>query len=243
MLHVTAVVICHKLEQYVDRAVGSLVTQARKPDRIVLLGTDCRDETRRALDAWTHHLHGVEAVYSDRPLTCAQSKSLAARVALAKKATNLPLQAEQAFFTLDADDWVLPHFMHRTARYMEASDAAVVGCDYQVLSDDGYMTESGVNHGPMSEVFARNPLPCCSLIRLDAFQAVGGFCEDLIFEDWGLWVALAKAGYRLFRYPQVLFTHVRHQTNLTKGCNVQRAIEQIEWLTKSKSTAMPSPHG
>lgn len=225
-MHITAFVICHKLERYVDRALASLAVQTRLPDRIVAVGTDCRTETADALRRWSDR--GVEVVFSPKPLKCWESKNFCGDCAINLRTSAIRVE-DRAFFTLDADDWVFPRFVELAAGYMEVSGCDVVGCDYCTLFADGRLLPAGANRTPIDDIAKANPLPCCSLIRASAFHKAGGY-EPLLFEDWGLWLKLHALGARLFRYPLPLFCYVRHDSNITNTVRFDEALGQIHAL-------------
>lgn len=226
-MKLTAVVITHKLEQYVHRAIASVLTQTRRPDRIILLGTDCRAETLDALMRW-EGLPGVEIHVTQKPLTCAASKNYAASVLYME---------DEAFFTLDADDWISPHYVEKCMGAMEAGGYAVVGCDYQVINPYGYMAQASANKADIADVVNLNPLPSCSIIRRSAFEEMGGYDESFAFEDWGLWLRLWQSGAKMSRYPLTMFTYLKHATNKSKGDDLFLARQQIADLVDSLSHA------
>lgn len=224
-MHLTAVVITHKLERYVDRAIASVVTQTRRPDRIVALGTDCRPETLKALHKWSGQ---VEIVMTGEPLTCCASKNVAATVYVREGG---------AFFTLDADDWINPHFVEKCMGCMERGGYAAVGCDYQIIDGHGFVHQAKANTTDIADMATANPLPSCSIIRRNAFDAVGGYDESFSFEDWAFWLKLKDAGYPICRYPIVLYNHLRHATNKTNTDDRVIAHKQITDLVERLSHA------
>lgn len=158
-------------------------------------------------------------------LTCMQSKRFAGD--FLSKIENKKDSVE-AFFILDADDWLMPRYLERVASYMEAKpDVAAVGCDYQVIHASGIVQPSSINATPITEIAVRNPLPSCSLVRLSTYLEVGGYQTEYQYEDWALWASFVKAGHRIFRWPQVLYNHLRHETNLTNGQDQMVGKRQI----------------
>jgi hypothetical protein len=227
-MFVVACVICHKLESYVDKAIASIVTQTRKPDLILLVGTDCRIETRAALEHWECTTHPIQLAASDTPLTCCQSKNFCADLVTERVTAERLNTEEVAFFTLDADDWIEERFLEVCLRYMEAG-SSVVGCDYQFAMPTGFYKPATANETDIvADITKFNPLPSCSLIRLSDFIACGGYSENTRYEDWCLWIRMHYAGFRLFRYPQTLFNYRQHAANLSRGYN---KFEEL-WRTR-----------
>jgi GT2 family glycosyltransferase len=55
-----------------------------------------------------------------------------------------------------------------------------------------------------------NQISYCSLVRRDAWRAVGGYRTNVSgFDDWDFWLALALAGYRGIHIARPLFLHRR----------------------------------
>lgn len=234
-MKVSAFVLCHKLEQFVDRAIGSLVTQSRLPDKIYLVGTDCRQETYNSFKHWESHRTKPQIIMSREKMTCHQSKNFCSRC---RNPGDTDSDITESFFVLDADDWLMPKFVERCLGFLEGSDVAAVGCDYQVVDHHGVLTKAVTNDLRIGDIAKGNPMPAVSIVRRSAFEECGPYREDFVFEDWALWVDMLAKGYRLFRYPQILFNHYRHETNITNSTNNSKGYEQIQCLLSS-TTAKP----
>lgn len=209
---VTAIILCHKLEQYIDRAVASVTTQVRKADKVLLLATDGREESRIACGA--SFRSGMDYRWTEDSFGYVKSHQMAATMV-----------KTDSFFVLDADDWIMPGFIDRTAEWMEYHPkVGVVGCDYMAVTD----TRADVLKLPdVKDLHIGNPLPSCSLIRTEAYKAVGGYPNECLNEDWALWVAMQQGGWELFRWPAVLFNHYRHATNVSHTISHRTSHAQI----------------
>ncbi len=206
-----AIVLCHKLEHYVDRAIASVVTQSRKPTGIILAGTDCREETHCAFSHWMRSTHEelLYARFTQAPMTCRQSKAWSVK--------QLPPDAD-AFFILDADDTIDERFIELCGGMMESSGADAVGCQYEIALESGRKVPAFLPSQSKTDFRTANPMPCVSITRRTAYESVGGYNEDgSKFEDWCLWIRMHKAGKSLIRHPMSLFTYRRHAGNITNG--------------------------
>lgn len=235
-MRVTAFVLCHKLEKYVPRAMASLLTQTRSADKIVLVSTGGGIDIYELFEKYKDEAEELE---SSRPLSCPASKKFIGHSwFLPSTPAN---DTEEAFFILDADDWLMPAFIQQTAGYMEATKIDVVGCDYLVVHANGKCEPSSVNLRSEADIRAINPLPAVSLVNLAAYREVGGYRDDIILEDWALWIAMVQAGKKIKRFPQILFNHFRHEENLMNRLDLKLAREQIEclWSFTTKSPSRP----
>ena len=57
------------------------------------------------------------------------------------------------------------------------------------------------------------------LLRLQALRDVGGYPRDLLIEDWYMWLALAKSGYKLKVVPDILVQYRQHDFNSFKNAS------------------------
>ncbi len=55
------------------------------------------------------------------------------------------------------------------------------------------------------------------LLRLDSVRAVGGYAEDLYFEDWYMWLALTRRGFKLKVISEVLVQYRQHDRRRNQG--------------------------
>jgi len=211
MLSVTAFILVHENAGFLEKSARSIAAQTRRPNRCVILVTDTLPETQQAAERWAAEI-GTECFASHESLTCAGSKNWAATIALT-----------DVFFTLDADDYLLPDFLRLCIESMEQSGADVTGCEY-------YQQRDGVIYlnplAPLSDLYSGNPLPSCSLIRTASFWKTRGY-RDLLYDDWALWIALHRLDCRLERIAERLMVYVRHGAALTQPEKHDYAMQQL----------------
>ena len=212
----SAFVIVHKNAEFLRKAVESMTAQTRRPEQFSSVVTDDLEETARtAREFLSLKGGGVDSVFcTAAPLTCAGSKNRAAS-----------LTTTDAFFTLDADDYLDPRFIECCLGRMELSSADVVGCDYRLQFPDGHF-EAAALPG-IQGVYQANPLPSCSIIRTSAYRRVWGGFRDMLYDDWAMWITLSRMSCKLERVPESLFTYVRHAGALTQPHKHGLAMRQL----------------
>lgn len=67
------------------------------------------------------------------------------------------------------------------------------------------------------DLFFQKNLPAAptAMIKTDVLKKVGGYNENVIIEDWYMWLTLTNAGYVLKTYSEVLVLYRRHESNIT----------------------------
>ena len=60
-----------------------------------------------------------------------------------------------------------------------------------------------------------NYIPVTACVRVDRFNEVGGFPEDVAYEDWGLWCNILNAGGKFHVIRQKKWTYRRHSGSRT----------------------------
>jgi GT2 family glycosyltransferase len=137
--------------------------------------------------------------------------------------------AEQLLF-VDADDVASPRLLEVLRAAAARSGADCLGCYALVFEGDEYPLAEGTGGlrvpalarveppgGALSTALVLNPFGLAvSLIRRDAFEAVGGYSIDrwLGEEDYELYVRLASNGYDVDVVPEVLVYHRRRRDEL-----------------------------
>jgi glycosyltransferase involved in cell wall biosynthesis len=197
---VTVVIPCFNYGRFVREAVESARSQHGGPPRIVLVDDGSTDpETVRVLDEL-----GQEAELVRTPNRGPSS----ARNAGAKR-------ADTAFLlTLDADDKLAPGALD--AMRAPLDESARLGFAYGRTRLFGHLSAelSLPDYDPYKLLY-RSLVSATSLIRREAFDAVGGFDPSVPgYEDWDLYLGLLEHGWEGRRVDFVTL-HYRQHGNST----------------------------
>jgi glycosyltransferase involved in cell wall biosynthesis len=111
-------------------------------------------------------------------------------------------------FILDCDDTVEPTFLEETVSALEAADRAV-GFVFTHERKIGHRTQINRCYFKLFDQLFINRVPCCMVVRREAWEAVGGFDASMRdgYEDWEFTIRLGRAGYSGIVVPKVLFNY------------------------------------
>lgn len=196
---VSVVVPCYNGGRFLPRLLDSLARQTFRDFEIVVVDDGSTDAaTKDALDALDPSVRVIHQ--PNKGLSAARNAGIAAARA-------------DLVLTLDCDDMFQPPFLTEAVALIRAApaDVALVLC---------HMTLSGSASGFLERHFNRfdllfsNPIPSGVLLRKAAWQAVGGYDENMRdgYEDWEFYLRLMLRGYRgiTIRRPYLIY-HVSSQ--------------------------------
>lgn len=105
---------------------------------------------------------------------------------------------------LDDDDVIHSNFLERILPHLEEGDVV-----YSWPVEQGF---SGHLDRPFNPDIMRqcNMVPVTACVNVEMFRDVGGFTEDAIYEDWGLWLKLMDVGARFVCVQEKLWTYRLH---------------------------------
>lgn len=190
--------------EYLRAAVASSTWEQQRPPQELVLVQDgpVPQELARALDQAAEQAE--QAGIRVQRLVLEENLGLAAALNAGLNACSFRVVARA-----DADDLSLPERFARQVPLVVAGDLAVLGSAMEETDQDGTVEAlRSVETDPAAlERIAhrRNPL-CHPTVVFDAqaVHAVGGYEEIPGAEDYGLWVRMLRAGYRLGNLPEPL---------------------------------------
>jgi GT2 family glycosyltransferase len=196
---VTIVIPCFSHGRFLAEAVDSALGQDGGPPRVVVVDDGSPDaETQAACERLPG---GVELLRQANAGVCAARNAGAA-------AAGTPY-----LLMLDADDRLRPGALATLLPVLEADPA--LGFAYGDAEFFGAW--SGRLRFPDYDGYRllyRSIVTATSLIRREAFEAVGGYDARLPgYEDWDFYLGALERGFAGRRVPEVVFDYRRHETS------------------------------
>jgi glycosyltransferase involved in cell wall biosynthesis len=207
---VTVVISCYQQAGLLGSAIDSVLAQTT-PVRIIVVDDGSDDGSALVAES-----RGVRV------------ERLAHRGALETFRAGVDLVETPFYCLLNADDELDPSYVELT--HAEAADPTVgfVYTGMQLVGAE--VGTTSVTPFDLQSLRWGNYVHAASLTRKAAYDSVGGF--DRLFashhEDWALWVAIARAGWKAVAVDRPLLRYRRHAQG-SRNPQERRTIEQARW--------------
>lgn len=151
----------------------------------------------------------------------------------AARNTGIAASSGRFVMPLDADDLIHPSYIPSAVEALTRNpDLAYVGCYSQNfgLLDTTYVP---VGFVPNLMLVLHTDGRCTKLFAREALDRAGGYDEDLPgFEDWDLYLGLAKRGFTGDVLPEQLFFYRRHEDSTVFTWSNDKRIELLQHLVR-----------
>lgn len=187
---VSAIVLTYNQARYVPDCLAALVAQTSDDWELVIADDASRDGALEIATTWAHQ-RGITPIVVAHEVNAGLCATLNDAVAASSGRYVAIIAAD--------DRWLPDKFATQTAVLDEQPASAVVYSDMAYMDDDGVVDEERVwrtsgRSGRIFEDFLDGTMigTATTLIRRSALDAIGGFDESLVFEDWDAWLRLAE---------------------------------------------------
>ena len=194
---VDVIVPCYNVEQYVRRALDSVLAQTHQDFSIYAVNDGCTDNTMQVLETYA-------------PRCVSISQAHAGPAAARNRAIRQSVSPFIAF--IDADDEWLPEKLERQIFLLRRNESLGMVCSHCLISESGseenrHILPDNVPHtGRMFQHLVRNCFVFTPtvVVRRRCLEEIGLFNEALpVSEDFNLWLRIA-ARWEIAFVPEVL---------------------------------------
>lgn len=226
----SVIVPSHNAAHFIERSIESIHEQTYRDWEVVVVDDGSSDGT------W-------ELLQEAGPCVRSFRRERAGGPAVARNLALEHADGELVVF-LDADDLLLPRYLESQLACYEAAiqggvgRVGVVACDARIMIDDEYAAHTHLQripdrHAPVTleRLLRRNSIYIGSLVPTAVGESVGWFDPELFgTEDFGLWIKIVEAGYRVVINDEVLAVYRRTAGSISsniasQGANNRRAYE------------------
>ena len=210
---VSVIVPSYNHEIYIEECILSIVNQTYKNIELIVIDDGSTDKSREILKRLQNHYGFALEFQENQGISKTMNRAIR-QFAQGKYITGS-----------SSDDFMMPDKIERQVNYMESDPdcSLVFGKVYMVDKEskviDGLTVVDPVTDPVRSvqfeELIERNCIPAPSIMyRKDEWGRCGGYDENSLIEDWGLWLEFAHSGKIV--YLDEYFAYYRwHGNNLT----------------------------
>ena len=244
---VSAIVPSYNHERFVAAALRSLADQTYPSLELIISDDGSSDGTVSQIQAL---LPGLTPRFARVELVTNPRRGIAQNVR-----TCLERAESDFVFMLDSDDVANPQAIERLVPLLEPPDVALAVGDNSFIGPDGaeallrQRTESfssfvacytagrqfdaGRDFGTYSSLIAGNYVPNGWLLKKSAIEAVGGYADGFLIDDWELLLRLVKR-FRLAFTPELLLRYRVHDRNTVRVQHRQLFLDTARILIREK---------
>jgi glycogen(starch) synthase len=202
-----AVIIpCFNMGETLSETLNGVLASTRVPDEIIVVDDGSTDvRTREVLDNWASHVRVVRI--ENRGLSGARNAGAAA-------------SSSDALAFLDADDLISPEFFECGMNVLRRQPSVGFVTPWvQVFGAGDAVFCPPAPHFPLQLI--RNLAVCFGLVRREAFEAAGGYKEQMRFgyEDWEFWVGVLESGWAACSIPERMFHYRWRERSMLRSMN------------------------
>lgn len=187
---VSVIIATYNREEYIGKAVESVLNQTYANFELIVLDDGSTDETRAVLNQFSDQRLRVYFLENTGPAN-ARNK-------------GIEISRGEYIAFLDSDDLWYPKMLARTVQFLESHRKIDLVCGgWDMINDDGNAIsgvyspiafQKSVETDFLASILRRSLFPIHSvLIRKKCFTQCGGFNANLLaFEDYELWIRFAS---------------------------------------------------
>ncbi|MGC8747495.1 MAG: glycosyltransferase [Candidatus Kapaibacteriota bacterium] len=207
---VSIIIPCYKNAQFLSEVLESVVEQTFKDWECIIVNDGSPDNTREVAQQ-------LISKYPDKKITYLEKEN--GGVASARN-YGIENAKGKYILPLDADDKIAPTFLEKTVKVLEENaDIHIVYTDLKQFGEVERIVPSK-DFDPRT-LLNLDYISGNSLFRKEVWETIGGYKNNIGYEDWEFWINAIENGFKGFRIPEVLFfyrvkTESRYTSDLQK---------------------------
>ncbi len=193
---VSVICLCHNHECYVERAIASVLHQSYQDIELIVVDDTSSDGSRNIIKKLSE-IHGFKTLFTEENIgNC--------------KAFNQGLNLSRGKYIIDlaADDLLMPNRVSEGVLSLETrgEDYAVDFCDVELVDDNRQSTTTHYkrdSHGKLMDLVPDGNIYAtlveryfisapAMMMRRSVLEELGGYDENLSYEDFDFWVRSAR---------------------------------------------------
>ena len=204
---VSVVIPCHNYGTFLPQALQSVLAQTFGDWELVIIDDGSTDDSADVA-------RSLIARHPERRIRLLEQAN--AGVSAARN-TGIAAARGRYILPLDADDVIAPTMLEKTTAILDSDPAiAIASTDVFAFTDDNLPPQVLPMPAYSKELLLQRLIMFyCSLYRREAWEAVGGYNEDMrAGEDWDFWIGCAEKGFDAHHIHEPLFGARNKDTGL-----------------------------
>lgn len=237
---VTVIALCYNQAPFVVESLESVRRQTYGNMELIITDDFSRDGSAGIIKRWIED-NRVECVFIAHNENRGMTRTL-----------NEALSAAKGKYVsfIAADDVWMPSKIERLTRRMEElpEDVGVVFSDTSVIDEKGRTVSPSYYparfKAPEGDIFTalieENPISASYLIRRSCYEKVGMYDERLLYEDWDMWLRIARQ-YKFIFVPETLAKYRIVANSAWHKVSASKDFQLTQFLIFSKHIDSPGP--
>ena len=222
---VTIIALCYNHEQFIEECLHSIVNQTYKNIELIIVDDFSTDKSSEIIAAFSQKNIGINCIFNEYNIGNCRSFNRALKIAKGKYIIDL-----------STDDVLKSNRIEEQVKKFEESDnIGIVFSDAEYIDEYSnwlgifYKKNQRIPEGNIYEDILKKSfiMPSSMMIRRSILDKLGGYDENLSYEDFDFWVRSSRI-YNYAYVPQILV-----QQRILKGSHSTKFTQKHNLLTPS----------
>ena len=222
---VTIIAICYNHEQFIEECLQSIINQTYKNIELIIVDDFSVDKSREIMLIFSQKNIGINCIFNKYNVGNCRSFNQALKIAKGKYIIDL-----------STDDVLKPNRIEEQVKKFEESDnIGIVFSDAEYIDEYSnwlglfYKKNQRIPEGNIYEDILKKSfiMPSSMMIRKSILDKLGGYDENLSYEDFDFWVRSSRR-YDYAYVPQILV-----QQRILNGSHSTKFTQKHNLLTPS----------
>lgn len=198
---VSVIIPCFNYAHFLSECVESVLSQSFKDFEIIIVNDGSSDNTKDVAEKIISAHPEAQIFLINQPNSGHPGKV---------RNKGIHLACGQYVLCLDADDIIQPSMLEECIDLLENNPDIDIAYTDQVYFGATQSRIVPVSEYDFNKLLQGNFMGYCSLFRKKIWEEVGGFPEDIGYEDWDFWISCGEKGHFAQRIPKPLFKYRIH---------------------------------
>ena len=213
---VSIIVPCYNYGRFLKNCIDSILAQTYQNIEVIVINDGSTDQTSKILQSYNSKIHAITN-FSFNGVGAARNQGLS-------------FATGRLCLFVDADDYLEPFFLERTVPVIQQSKAGIVYSGFRQI-----FTDRSKNFIPIPyqrhELMKENYMAVTSLTITDLVKKVGGFDNNLLIQDYDLWLRITHIAPAV-GILEPLWNYVMHGNNGSLMMPQERRLREVRRIRR-----------